>query len=71
MLGKELVEAVGSGLFRIYAVDSVDQGIEILTGIPAGEIHSLVVKQLKEYSEGLRKFGAEEPPKVQDSKAVV
>jgi predicted ATP-dependent protease len=83
MLRREVVEAVSAGLFRIYAVNTVDQGIEILTGIPAGErdadgsyqegtINSLVEKRLKEYSEGLRKFGAEEPPqKVQDSKAGV
>ena len=77
----ELVEAVGAGLFRIYAVSTIDQGIEILTGYPAGErggdgsymqgtINSLVEKRLKEYSEGLRKFATEEaPPKLQDSKA--
>ncbi len=37
MLDEHVVEAVRDGRFHMWAVDSVDQGIEILTGIPAGE----------------------------------
>ena len=37
MLREDVVEAVRSGKFHIYPVDTVDQGIEILTGLPAGE----------------------------------
>ncbi|MEJ2008598.1 MAG: hypothetical protein P8Z30_10670 [Acidobacteriota bacterium] len=37
MLRKDVVEAVAAGKFKIFAVDTIDQGIEILTGIPAGE----------------------------------
>jgi lon-related putative ATP-dependent protease len=37
MLRKDVVEAVAEGRFRIFAVNTVDEGIEILTGIPAGE----------------------------------
>jgi predicted ATP-dependent protease len=36
MLRREVIDAVAAGSFRIYAVDTVDQGIEILTGMPAG-----------------------------------
>ncbi len=36
MLKKDVVEAVRDGKFRIYAIDRVEDGIEILTGIPAG-----------------------------------
>ena len=36
MLDKDVVEAVKKGTFSIYPVETVDQGIEILTGIPAG-----------------------------------
>ncbi len=32
----ELLSAVREGAFRIYAVDNIDQAIEILTGLPAG-----------------------------------
>lgn len=37
MLKDEVLEAVDSGMFHIYAVDNVDDGIEILTGIKAGQ----------------------------------
>ncbi len=37
MLRKDVVEAVAAGKFKIFAVETIDQGIEILTGIPAGE----------------------------------
>jgi lon-related putative ATP-dependent protease len=37
MLRQEVVEAVRAGTFKIYAVETIDQGIEILTGLPAGE----------------------------------
>ena len=37
MLRQDVVEAVRSGQFRIYAVETIDQGIEILTGVPAAE----------------------------------
>ncbi len=37
MLRKDVVEAVSKGRFSIYAVETVDQAIEILTGVTAGE----------------------------------
>lgn len=36
MLRADVIEAVAAGEFHVYAVDTVDQGIEILTGMPAG-----------------------------------
>jgi lon-related putative ATP-dependent protease len=36
MLREDVVEAVKAGKFAIHAVDTIDQGIEILTGIKAG-----------------------------------
>ena len=36
MLRTDVVEAVRAGRFHIYAVDHVDQGIELLTGVAAG-----------------------------------
>jgi predicted ATP-dependent protease len=36
MLRHDVVEAVAAGRFRIYPVATIDEGIEILTGIPAG-----------------------------------
>lgn len=37
MLRKDVVEAVSAGQFQIFPVETIDQGIEMLTGIPAGE----------------------------------
>ncbi len=44
MLRRDLVDAVAAGQFRIYAVSTVDEGIEILTGLPcrnAGRAQSI------------------------------
>jgi predicted ATP-dependent protease len=37
MLREDVVQAVAEGKFHIYPVRTVDEGIEILTGVPAGE----------------------------------
>ncbi len=37
MLRPDIVNAVEKGLFRIHSVSSIDEGIEILTGVKAGE----------------------------------
>ncbi|MBN1570453.1 MAG: AAA family ATPase [Acidobacteria bacterium] len=71
MLRKDVVEAVAAGRFSIYAVGTIDEGIEILTGIPAGErdehneykegtVNYRVERRLKEFAEALRKFAKEE-----------
>ena len=36
MLRPDVVEAVKVGQFQIYAIETVDQAIELLTGVPAG-----------------------------------
>jgi lon-related putative ATP-dependent protease len=80
MLKTEVVQAVKDGKFKIYPVKSVDQGIEILTGVKAGEIREdgtfdeetvnyLVDKQLKEYAENLRRFGRDETQKEEKKKS--
>jgi predicted ATP-dependent protease len=66
MLKEEVVQAVQDGRFHVWSVETIDQGIEILTGVPAGQrdeagkypegsINFLVDKRLKELGEGLRK----------------
>ncbi|RLC66207.1 MAG: ATP-dependent protease, partial [Chloroflexi bacterium] len=37
MLKEEVVEAIREGRFHIYPVKTINEGIEVLTGIPAGE----------------------------------
>ena len=36
-LNDEVVDSVKNGLFHIYAISTIDEGIEILTGVPAGK----------------------------------
>ncbi len=73
MLRTDLVEAVAAGQFHVFAVSTIDEGIEILTGRPAGmrseagvfekgTINQLVESRLGEYAEGLRRFSREEEP---------
>ena len=40
MLRKDVVEAVDQGKFHIYQVSRIEEGIEILTGVPAGQADS-------------------------------
>ena len=37
MVHRRVVEAVDEGKFQIYPVETIDQGIEILSGLTAGE----------------------------------
>ncbi|HEY4666218.1 MAG TPA: S16 family serine protease, partial [Anaerolineales bacterium] len=37
MLKDEVLQAVAEGKFHVYPIETVDQGIEMLTGMPAGE----------------------------------
>lgn len=37
MLRHDVVQAIADGMFNIYPVETIDEGIEILTGIPAGQ----------------------------------
>ncbi|MCB2192759.1 MAG: AAA family ATPase [Deltaproteobacteria bacterium] len=37
MLHPEVIEAVEQGKFAVYAVDTMDQALELFTGLPAGE----------------------------------
>jgi predicted ATP-dependent protease len=72
MLRRDVVEAAATGKFHIYPVDTVDQGIEILTGVPAGErgatgqfpagtINFRVEQRLAEFAERTRALGAPAP----------
>ena len=67
MLKEEVIQAVREGKFHIWSVESIDQGIEILTGLPAGErqpdgsypqgsVNWLVNQRLDELAEKMRGF---------------
>ena len=61
-LSTEVVESVKNGLFHIYAISTIEEGIEILTGVPsgkkdeygnfpAGTINYLAYQRLKRYAD--------------------
>ena len=67
MLNEEVVVAVKQGKFHIYPIESIDEGIELLTGVKAGErksdgsyelgsIHYRVDKRLTDMAKGLTQF---------------
>jgi hypothetical protein len=60
MLGKEVVDAVKRRQFHVYQVSTVEEGIEILTEVPAGKadkdgkypdgtVYGAVQEKLKQY----------------------
>jgi predicted ATP-dependent protease len=67
MLKEEIVEAVKEGKFHIYSVKTIDEGMEILTGVKAGvkrndgtfedeTVNFRVDKRLKEMAARLKEF---------------
>ena len=61
-LSDEVIESVKNKQFKIYAISTIDEGIEVLTGVPAGKkdkdgkfpagtINYLVYNKLKKYAE--------------------
>jgi lon-related putative ATP-dependent protease len=56
MLREDVVAAVEQGRFAVYAVRSVDQGIALLTGLPAEEIHARVEARLSGFADRAREF---------------
>jgi len=60
MLDPETVAAAGRGEFHIYAIDNIDQGIEMLTGVRAGTaeepgtINCLAADRLRQMADLLR-----------------
>ncbi len=70
MLREDLLDAVAKGQFSVIAVDTIDEGIEVLMGVPAGErgedglypegtVNAAVEKRLAELAERVKPFGTE------------
>jgi lon-related putative ATP-dependent protease len=81
MLRKDVVQAVQEGKFHVFPVKTIDQGIEILTGVEAGEtlddgrfkegsVNDLVDKKLRELGTKIKEFegGGEEAGKDEKKK---
>lgn len=72
MLREAVIDAVRARKFHIYAIATVDEGITLLTGIPAGQadahgrylegtINARVLSKLRLYSERVRDFASARP----------
>lgn len=70
MLRADIVQAVDEGRFTIYAIDTVDDGIEILTGVkagapdskgnyPKGTVNYLVEESLRQYYKDYARYAKE------------
>ena len=71
MLRKDVVEACRDGKFAVYPVTTIDQGIALLTGVPAGardaggrypvdSLNGRVERRLMQFAEARRHFGTSE-----------
>ena len=55
MLRHDVTDAVRKNLFHVYANRSIDEGIAILTGLPAGDVHAKVAAKLKVFARMQKK----------------
>jgi ATP-dependent Lon protease len=73
MLRKDIVDAVREGRFHLFPVRTIDDGLEVLTGVRAGDrkddgrfeegtINFLADERLAELAEGLREYGEPDAP---------
>lgn len=75
-LNRAVVEAVEAGAFAVYGVDDIDQALELLTGVAAGErgadglyqsdsLYGRVAARLEEMAHVVAEWGEGEDEKVQ------
>jgi predicted ATP-dependent protease len=80
MLRGDVLESVERGDFRVLSVSTVDEALEAMTGVPAGErqeegsypegsFHYLVDKRLREMGEAMRQFARRSPDGVTPDKS--
>jgi len=73
MLRPDVVEAAEAGDFHVYPVETIDQGIELLTGVEAGTrdeqgafpddtINGMVQARLREFADRRRQFALSDGP---------
>jgi predicted ATP-dependent protease len=78
MLKESVVDAIRQGKFHLWPVRTIDEGIEVLTGVKAGErlpdgsfeantVNARVDQRLRQMAEALQRFGKEEGHKHQES----
>jgi predicted ATP-dependent protease len=69
MLKEEILESAKNKKFAIYTVNTIDEGIEVLTGVKAGDrqadgtygkdtVNYLVDRRLKEMADTIKEYPA-------------
>jgi predicted ATP-dependent protease len=64
VLRDDVRDAIAAGKFHIYPIASIDQGLEVLSGVKAGKpdqvgtFHWVVDRQVRKMAEDLRNFGS-------------
>jgi predicted ATP-dependent protease len=67
MLRQDVIKAIETGTFHVYAMDTIDEGIEILTGMKAGKqlddgtfeedsVNARVDKKLAHFAEQIKDY---------------
>lgn len=80
MLSEQVAEAVSSGQFHIWAIQSIDEGIALLTGIdpgerqpdgayPEGSVNSMVMERLMGYAKSVARFSGNGDPRPGEARA--
>jgi lon-related putative ATP-dependent protease len=79
MLRPDVVEAVKAGKFHIWQVSTIDEGIEVLTGVPAGEkgkdgkypqgsVNALMIEKLRDIHKKLKDVDKGDEKEKKDNK---
>ncbi|MBW6392040.1 AAA family ATPase [Halomonas sp. Y3S6] len=77
MLKREVRDAIAAGDFRVYAIEQLDQALELLTGLPPGErdeegrypagsLNGRVVERLEAFQQAVKKSKGKESGKEND-----
>lgn len=67
VLRPQVIDAIRNDQFHIYPIRTIDEGLEVLTGVKAGSIseegtiHYSAAQRLRRLAEGLRHFAASPP----------
>ncbi len=66
MLRDDVVDAAAAGKFRVWAVTAVDEALELLSGLPAAEVHARVRTRLATLAEGVKRAGGKDGPAAEE-----
>ncbi len=60
MLKEELIDAIKNNKFALYEVKTIDEALELLTGMNSDEVHKKVEEKLNDMAKNIKKFNNKE-----------